>query len=207
MRLMLRLAFALIALCAAVAQASATGLERFQSFVRATQSARADFEQKVYDRNKKLVQESKGTFAFLRPGRFRWAFSKPYAQLIVGDGEKVWVHDEDLNQVTVRKLTHALGATPAALISGSADVEQSFVFSEAGERDGLQWLDAKPKDREAGFERIRMGFGATGIDAMELLDQFGQTTMLRFSNLQRNPKLDPATFRFTPPKGADLLGQ
>ena len=207
MRLIFRFFFTLAAFWAIVPQASATAQERFQTFVRATQSARADFEQKVYDRNKKLVQESKGSFAFQRPGRFRWAFSKPYAQLIVGDGEKVWVHDEDLNQVTVRKLTHAVGATPAALISGSADVEQSFVFSEAGDKDGLQWLDAKPKATDAGFERIRMGFSATGLEAMELVDQFGQTTMLKFANLQRNPKLDPGTFRFTPPKGADLLGQ
>ncbi len=207
MRLILRFVVALAAYCAVVPPASATALERFQSFIRATQSARADFEQKVYDRNKKLVQESKGTFAFLRPGRFRWAFAKPYTQLIVGDGEKVWVYDEDLNQVTVRKLSHALGATPAALISGSADVEQAFVFAESGDQDALQWLDATPKDKEAGFERIRMGFSATGLQAMELVDQFGQVTMLRFANLQRNPKLDPGTFRFTPPKGADLLGQ
>jgi len=207
MRAMLRVFFALSALAAALPPAAAASLERFQSFVRSTQSAKADFEQKVYDRNQKLVQESKGSFSFVRPGKFRWAFSKPYAQLIVGDGEKVWVHDEDLNQVTVRKLTHALGATPAALISGSADVEQSFVFSDAGEKEGLQWLDAKPKEKDAGFERIRMGFGASGIDAMELVDQFGQTTKLRFTNVQKNPKLDPGTFRFTPPKGADLLGQ
>lgn len=200
-------ALMLAALAAAAPQASATGMERFQSFLRGTQSAKADFEQKVYDRNKKLVQESKGSFAFVRPGRFRWAFSKPYTQLIVGDGEKVWVYDQDLNQVTVRKLSHALGATPAALISGSADIEQSFAFTDAGESEGLQWLDAKPKEKEAGFERIRMGFGPSNIDAMELVDQFGQTTLLRFSNLQRNPKLDPGTFRFTPPKGADLLGQ
>ena len=207
MRQMIRLVFTVAALCAAVPQASAAALERFQTFLRGTQSARADFEQKVYDRNKKLVQDSKGSFAFVRPGKFRWAFAKPYSQLIVGDGEKVWVHDEDLNQVTVRKLSHAVGATPAELISGSADVEQSFVFTEGGDKDGLQWLDAKPKATDAGFERIRMGFSANGIEAMELVDQFGQTTMLRFSNLQRNPKLDPATFRFTPPKGADLLGQ
>jgi len=207
MRLIVRYAFALAACCAAAPPASATALERFQSFIRSTQSASADFEQKVYDRNKKLVQESKGSFAFLRPGRFRWAFAKPYSQLIVGDGEKVWVHDEDLNQVTVRKLSHALGATPAALISGSTDVEQAFVFTESGDQDGMQWLDATPKDKEAGFERIRMGFSATGMQAMELMDQFGQLTKLRFANLQRNPKLDPGTFRFTPPKGADLLGQ
>ncbi|MBS0335303.1 MAG: outer membrane lipoprotein chaperone LolA [Proteobacteria bacterium] len=203
---LLRFAVAL-AVCVACMPAQAGSLERFQAFIRTTQSARADFEQKVYDRNKKLVQESKGNFAFLRPGRFRWTFSKPYSQLIVGDGEKVWVYDEDLNQVTVRKLSSALGATPAALIAGNADIEQAFVLTDAGEADGLQWLDAKPREKEAGFERIRMGFGLAGIDAMELVDQFGQTTLLKFSNLQRNPKLDAGTFRFTPPKGADLLGQ
>ncbi len=206
MQRLARIVFSLGVACTAM-PASATGLERFQSFVRSTQSARADFDQKVVDRNNKLVQDSKGNFAFLRPGRFRWAFDKPYAQLIVGDGEKVWVYDKDLNQVTVRKLSHAVGSTPAALISGAADVEQAFALSEAPERDGLQWLDARPKDKDAGFERIRMGFSATGLEAMELVDQFGQTTNLRFTNFQRNPKLDPGNFRFTPPKGADLLGQ
>lgn len=198
----------LASLVVSAPQAAAGSLERFQAFVRSTQSAKGDFEQKVADRNGKLVQDSKGSFAFQRPGKFRWAFSKPYAQLIVGDGEKIWVYDVDLNQVTVRKLTTALGATPAALISGSADIEQAFLLSDSGERDGLEWLDAKPRQRDAGFERIRMGFGASGaLDAMELEDQFGQTTRLRFSNLQRNPKLDPGAFRFVPPKGADLLGE
>jgi outer membrane lipoprotein carrier protein len=206
MAVVLRALFALAVLAACV-PANAGSLERFQAFIRTTQSARGDFEQKVYDRNKKLVQDSKGNFAFQRPGRFRWVFSKPYSQVIVGDGQKVWVYDPDLNQVTVRKLTSALGATPAALIAGSADIEQSFVFADAGESDGLQWLDAKPREKDAGFERIRMGFGLAGIDAMELVDQFGQTTMLKFSNLQRNPALEPGTFRFTPPKGADLLGE
>ena len=200
-------AFLLLSTLGWAAQVSANILDRFHTFIRTTQSANADFEQRVEDRNGKLVQESKGSFSFQRPGRFRWAFAKPYAQLIVGDGEKIWVYDVDLNQVTVRKLATALGATPAALIAGNADVEQAFVFTDAGLRDGLEWLDAKPRERDAGFERVRMGFGLTGIAAMELVDQFGQTTLLRFSNFQRNPKLDPGTFRFVPPKGADLLGE
>lgn len=207
----MRAVYAVVALCLAVALgvpvAHAGSIERFQAFVRSTQSARADFEQKVYDRNRKLVQDSKGSFAFVRPGRFRWSYAKPYAQTIVGDGEKVWVHDEDLNQVTVRKLARAMGSTPAALIAGNADIERAFLFSEAGDKNGFEWLDAQPRDRDAGFERIRMGFSATGIEAMELVDNFGQTTELRFLNLQRNPKLDPGSFRFTPPKGADVLGE
>jgi len=187
--------------------AQASSIERFKSFLRTTQSARADFEQKVYDRGGKLTQESKGSFVFLRPGRFRWTYAKPVDQVIVGDGERVWIHDRDLNQVTVRRLSGALGSTPAALLAGSSDVEAAFELRDAGQRDGLEWLEARPKEREAGFERIRMGFGTGGVQAMELTDNFGHTTVLRFMNLQRNPKVDPAEFRFQPPKGADVLGE
>lgn len=185
----------------------AAAIDRFKAFLRTTQAARANFEQKVQDRSGKLVQESKGSFVFLRPGRFRWEYAMPVDQLIVGDGERVWIYDRDLSQVTVRRISKALGSTPAALLAGSADVEKAFELSEAGERDGLEWLEAKPKDKEAGFERIRMGFNVAGVEAMELTDHFGQTTLLRFSRLQRNPKVDPAEFRFEPPKGADVLGE
>jgi outer membrane lipoprotein carrier protein len=187
--------------------ADAAAIDRFKTFVRATQSARGDFEQKVHDSNGKPTQESKGSFVFQRPGLFRWVYAKPVDQVIVGDGERVWIHDRDLNQVTVRKLSRALGSTPAALLAGAADVEKAFELSEAGSRDGLEWLEAKPREREAGFERVRMGFDAEGIRAMELLDHFGQTTLLRFSNLARNPKVDKSEFRFQPPKGADVLGE
>jgi outer membrane lipoprotein carrier protein len=185
--------------------ADAASLERFQSYLRTTQSATADFEQKVYDKGGKLVQESKGSFAFLRPGRFRWTYVKP-PQIIVGDGDRVWIHDVDLNQVTVRRVSRVLGATPAALLAGASDIDKSFELTEAGEKDGLEWLEAKPREKESGFERIRLGMGTAGIQAMELVDHFGQTTLLRFSNLVRNPQIDPATFRFTAPKGADVLG-
>jgi outer membrane lipoprotein carrier protein len=196
---------AILALLAASA-AHASSIERFKTFVRTTQSARASFEQRVYDQSRKLTQEAKGSFVFQRPGRFRWVYAKPAEQLIVGDGERVWIYDRDLNQVTVRKLSRALGSTPAALLAGSSDIEAAFELSDAGERDGLEWLEARPREREAGFDRVRMGFAASGIQAMELVDHFGQTTVLRFSNLVRNPKVDPAEFRFEPPKGADVLG-
>jgi outer membrane lipoprotein carrier protein len=201
----MRLALLLLAFLCATAQAAA--IERFKTFVRTTQSARADFEQNVVDRAGKPVQQAKGTFVFQRPGKFRWIYDKPADQVIVGDGERVWIHDRDLNQVTVRKLSRALGSTPAALLAGSGDIEAAFELSEAGMRDGLEWLEAKPRSREAGFERVRMGFGAGGLQAMELVDHFGQTTRLRFTNLTRNPKVDSSEFRFTPPKGADVLGE
>jgi outer membrane lipoprotein carrier protein len=201
----MRVAFFLLVFFSAAVQAAA--IDRFRSFLNSTQSVRADFEQKVSDRSGKLVQQSKGSFVLLRPGRFRWMYEKPVDQLIVGDGQRVWIYDRDLNQVTVRRLSKALGSTPAALLAGSSDVEKAFEFSEAGERDGLEWLEARPRDREAGFERIRMGFGLAGVEAMELTDNFGQTTLLRFTRLVRNPKVDPAEFRFEPPKGADVLGE
>jgi outer membrane lipoprotein carrier protein len=199
--------FLLGALLLVSLSASAASIDRFKAFVRTTQSASAQFEQKVHDRSGRLVQETKGRFLFQRPGRFRWVYDKPVDQLIVGDGERVWIHDRDLNQVTVRRISKALGSTPAALLAGSSDVEQAFELSDAGVRDGLEWLEARPRDREAGFERVRMGFSATGLEAMELADHFGQTTVLRFSGLVKNPRVDPAEFRFEPPKGADVLGE
>jgi outer membrane lipoprotein carrier protein len=196
-----------IVLALATASVHASAVERFKTFVRGTQSARAEFEQKVYDRSGKLSQESRGSFAFQRPGLFRWVYAKPVDQLIVGDGERVWIYDRDLNQVTVRKLSRALGSTPAALLAGSADIEKAFELSDAGTKDGLEWLEATPREREAGFERVRMGFDADELRAMELFDHFGQRTVLRFMNLRRNPKIDKSEFRFDPPKGADVLGE
>jgi outer membrane lipoprotein carrier protein len=187
--------------------ACAAGVERFQAYLRSTQTASADFEQQVFDREKKLVQRSRGSFTLQRPGRFRWSYAQPYAQLIVGDGKRVWIYDEDLNQVTVRAMAKALGSTPAALLAGAADVERAFELTDAGQRDGLEWVEAKPRERETGFERIRLGLSAAGVQAMELTDHFGQTTLLRFSNIARNPKVDPDAFRFVPPKGADVLGE
>jgi len=202
---MKRLLFALFSVLF-IQDSNATSLERFQSYLRTTQSARADFQQQVFDKTGKLVQESRGRFSFLRPGRFRWTYVKP-PQLIVGDGERVWIHDADLNQVTVRRVSRVLGATPAALLAGASDIDKAFELVEAGTKDGLEWLEAKPREKESSFERIRLGMSASGVDAMELVDHFGQTTVLHFSNLERNPQLDAGTFRFTPPKGVDVLGE
>ena len=186
--------------------AGASSLEQFALFLKSTLSGKTEFEQKIYDGKKKLVQESRGTFLFQRPGRFRWTYVKPYPQLIVGDGTKVWIYDEDLNQVTVRKFDQALGSTPAALLSGNNEVVKAFKITDQGSRDGLEWLQAEPRDTESNFDKVRMGFGFSGLEAMELHDSFGQTTVLRFTSFQRNPTIDANSFRFTPPKGADVIG-
>jgi len=197
---------ALLIAYAAAFSTFAASLDRYKTFLNGTQSARAEFEQKVYDRNGRMTQESRGNFVFKRPGRFRWVYDKPTDQVIVGDGSRVWIYDRQLNQVTVRKLSAALGSTPAALLAGGSGIESSFDLMDGGEKDGLEWMLAKPKDRDAGFESVRMGFSADGLQAMELTDNFGQTTFLRFSKLVRNPQVNPNEFRFDPPKGADVLG-
>ena len=198
-------------LCAALGLASvaahAASIDRYREFLDGTRSARAAFEQKVVDRNGQLVQEAKGSFVFQRPGKFRWVYDKPADQVIVGDGARVWIYDRQLNQVTVRRMEAALGSTPAALLAGGTNVEKAFVLTDGGEQDGLEWVLARPRQQEAGFESVRMGFQGSELRAMELKDQFGQTTTLRFSKLRRNPKVDPQTFRFDPPKGADVLGE
>ena len=195
------------ALLLAVSAAKASGLDALHSFIAATASAQGEFEQKVYDRKRKLTQEASGTLAFLRPGRFRWTYAKPYAQLIVGDGAKLWVYDQDLNQVTVRRLDSALGSSPAALLAGSNEIERAFSLTDRGQKAGLEWVEATPREKESSFETIRMGFGPSGLELMELDDNFGQTTVLKFTALRRNPKLDPDLFKFVPPKGADVIGE
>jgi len=195
---------ALLAL--AVPGAHASSLERFSDFISQTLTARGQFEQQIFDQNRKLLQRSRGVLAFSRPGKFRWNYVKPYAQLIVGDGSRVWIYDEDLKQVTVRKLDQALGSTPAALLAGNNEAMRAFTLSDKGARDGLEWLEALPRDKEGNFEKIRMGFGSSGLEVMELVDGFGQTTVLRFESLERNPELDPGLFRFAPPRGADVIG-
>lgn len=185
----------------------ATSLDRFAEFIATTLTASGEFEQRVFDRNKKLVQESRGTLSFSRPGRFRWTYIKPYAQLIVGDGARVWIYDEDLNQVTVKKLDQALGSTPAALLAGNNEAVKAFKLVDRGLREGLEWLDATPRDKDSSFSRISIGFGFSGLEAMELVDTFGQLTLLRFSTFRRNAPIDAAAFRFFPPKSADVIGE
>lgn len=190
-----------------VSAATASGLDQLHAFLEGTQSAQGSFRQVVVNKDKRTTQSTAGTFAFQRPGKFRWTYDKPFDQVIVGDGDKVWVYDRDLNQVIVRKLDAALGATPAALLAGDNALERNFTLVSGGEGDGVQYVDATPKSAESQFTRIRLGFADNLPRRMQLTDAFGQTTELTFVDMQRNPKLAVETFRFTPPKGADVVGQ
>jgi outer membrane lipoprotein carrier protein len=184
---------------------AAAGADLLREYLRETQAARADFTQVVYDRNMRKLQETSGTMHFARPGRIRWAYEKPYEQLIVGDGTKLWVYDKDLNQVTVKAIGQAIGGSPAALLAGSNDIEKDFRITAGGTENGLEWIEAEPRGTESTFQKVRMGFGKSGLEAMELLDGFGQRTVVRFENIRSNPKLSPELFQFTPPQGADVI--
>lgn len=186
--------------------ACAGGIDKLKEFIASTHSAQADFTQVVLDQNGKRIQSASGVMQFQRPGKFRWTYQKPYEQVIVGDGERFWMYDVDLNQVTVKKLDAALGSSPAALLSGSNEIERGFVLKESGSQDGLDWLQAIAKTQDSSFEKILMAFNAQAeLVVMELNDAFGHKTVLRFSGMKRNPQLSPSQFKFVPPKGADVL--
>ena len=207
---MKRLIFA--AFCLIAAQASYAGaIDKLHHFLDTTKTLRAEFAQIVVAKNGKKPQQSTGVVMLSRPGKFRWQIEKPYMQLLVGDGEKVWIYDPDLRQVTVKKVDAALGSTPAALLvgdsSGKNTLEKNFTLREAGEREGLGWVEAIPKTPDSGFEKLQLGFDGNNLKAMELSDNFGQTTSLLFLRLESNPSLAPNFFRFTPPAGVDVIGE
>jgi outer membrane lipoprotein carrier protein len=201
------LAMAALAAAMLAGSAAAAGIEELQAFVSGTRAAKATFAQSTTDKSGRLVQKSTGTFAFARPGRFRWTYDKPLDQLIVGDGQRVYVYDRDLNQVIERRMTQALGSTPAALLAGDDALEKNFTLVDGGGADGLAWVNATPKNADSGFTGVRIGFRDHLPRAMILTDAFGQTTRLTFADIERNPALDAGLFRFTPPKGADVIGE
>lgn len=197
---------ALVATLLSVATlAHAEGVERFKSLLSALNSGQARFEQTVTDKNQKVVQQASGTFSFAKPGKFRWAAEKPGGQLIVADGAKVWIYDEDLKQVTVKAQDKAFGSTPAALLAGRDELEKGFTLRDLGVQGALTWIEAQPKNKEAGFDSVRIALDKDVIAQMEFFDSFGNRTVIKLVNFQKNPKLAPADFTFTAPKGVDVV--
>jgi outer membrane lipoprotein carrier protein len=197
---------ALITVLFGVNAANAGAIEQLREFSTSTKSATGEFQQSQVKRGGK-AEVTTGVFSFSRPGKFRWDIKKPYEQLMVADGEKAWFFDKDLNQVTVRKTGAAIGATPAAILFGSAQLDKDFDLSESTGRQGLEWLDAVPKSKEAGFEKISIGFSGGMPAILEIKDSFGQLVTVMLRNVQRNPALNESTFKFVPPKGADVVEQ
>lgn len=197
--------FAVVA-CLAAGPVAASSLDELRSFLTQTTSARGEFVQRVTPRSGTSAQpQASGRFVFLRPGKFRWIYEKPYEQVIVADGERLVLYDKDLNQATIRRLQASLPSSPASILFGSNEFEKEFEVADAGTRDGLAWITARPRARDTAFDRIEIGFRSGLPAAMRLADNFGQVTQLTFTNVERNPKLAADAFQFTPPAGADVL--
>lgn len=189
--------------------AGATALDQFKTFVASTKAAKGEFTQRQIKNTNgeaaKPSQQSSGTFLFARPGKFIWTYVKPYEQVLQADGDKLYIFDKDLNQVTTKRLGDALGSSPAAILFGSNDLEKNFTLSEAGTRDGMEWLKAVPKAKDTSFEQITIGLRDGLPQSMELKDSFGQTSVLTFSKFEKNPALTATSFKFVMPKGADVF--
>ena len=182
-----------------------TAREQLRAFVSQVQSASGDFSQYTVGPQGQTKPPQRGRFLFMRPGRFKWDVVKPYEQQIVSNGREIYQFDPDLNQVTVRKVDQALGASPAAILFGSGSLEQSFEVTALPDREALVWLRAKPKQADAGFVHVDLGFKDGLPHRIILLDAFGQTTHIELTALQRNPGLSTSNFDFIPPKGADVV--
>ncbi|PUA19641.1 outer membrane lipoprotein chaperone LolA [Glaciimonas sp. PCH181] len=190
--------------------ASASALEQFKSFVSSTQSAKGEFTQQLVKTDSgankaKVSAPSSGTFIFARPGKFIWTYVKPYEQVLQADGDKLYIYDKDLNQVTTKKLGNALGSSPAAILFGSNDLEKNFTLKEGQTKDGLEWLEVTPKAKDTTFDQIGIGLRNGLPEAMELRDSFGQVSLLSFKNFVKNPPAPSGGFKFVVPKGADVF--
>lgn len=202
---LLSLSFALPS--AGFAAPAADGVQALKRFVAETRSARGSFVQTVHAASGRKPQRAQGSFAFSRPGRFRWAIEAPFPQLLVGDGQTLWSFDPELKQVTVQKMGAALGGSPAAILAGEGDLERDFELSDAGQGEGIMWVEARPRNPESGFSLVRLGLVDGRLQRMSLRDSFGQRTELEFQQFEINPNLPESLFRFVPPPGTELVGE
>lgn len=197
---------AMLLLWGAAALAHADAVQTLQDFTRDVQSGRAAFTQTVTSADGTKKKVSTGTFEFLRPNRFRFAYAKPFEETIVADGQKVWIYDADLNQASSRKFSTALGATPAALLAGGA-LDQDFKLAALPPKDGLDWVAATPRDKDSAFKSVQVGFRGKELAAIEIVDSFDQHSLLQFSHLETGVAFAPGAFVFKPPPGADVVEQ
>ncbi len=186
--------------------AHADGADALREFARDVKSGKANFTQTVTSPDGKRKKVSSGSFEFERPNRFRFVYAKPFEQVIVADGSKVWIYDADLNQASSRKLADALGATPAALLAGT-NLERDFTLKALPAEDGLDWAQAVSKQAESTIQSLKLGFKGKDLAAMEIVDGFGQRSRLDFSAVQANVPVAAERFQFKLPAGADLIEQ
>jgi outer membrane lipoprotein carrier protein len=201
-----KLPFLSVLLWCVCAGAQADAVDALKDFVRDMKSGRAQFSQTVTSPDGARKKTSGGSFEFVRPNRFRFAYTQPYEQLIVGDGQKVWIFDADLNQASSRKFSQALGNTPAALLAGGA-LDKDFDLSKQPNKDGLEWVLATPKVKDSSFQAMLVGFRGKDLTTVDILDSFGQRSVLQFNGFVANPVLPNERFQFKPPPGADVIEQ
>ena len=205
---------ATLLIAAAAHSTWANGLDSLEKFIKTVKTGRTDFTQVVTappkDGQAARTKKSSGSFEFSRPGRFKFVYKKPFEQFIVADGQTLWLFDVDLNQVTARKQAQALGSTPAALIASASDMsalQADFTLTAVPDSEGLEWVQATPKAKDSSLEHVRVGFKGADLAALDILDSFGQLSSMRFTTLQSNVALEPSSFAFKPPAGADLIRQ
>jgi outer membrane lipoprotein carrier protein len=201
-------------LTSAALSASAAGLESLEVFIKTARSGRADFVQVVTMPAKEAQaprsKTSSGSFEFSRPNRFKFIYKKPFEQSMVADGETLWLYDVDLNQVTARKQSQVLASTPAALIASAPDLrtlQADFALADASSKDGIEWVLATPKSKDSALQSVRVGLRGSELAVLEILDSFGQRSVLTFSHFELNPALPGKTFEFKAPTGADVIRQ
>lgn len=198
-----------VALClptAVFAAQPGNAVARMQAFLSRVHSLKADFTQVVLDANLQTIKQSSGTLILKRPNRFRWDYAAPNREIIDADGTRVWIYDVELQQVTVKALTGTLAASPAVLLAGSNDVQQNFIVKNLGMENDLDWVGVTPKIKDTDFDSVKLGFRGNLVAVMELKDALGNLTRITFSHVQVNPALPDSLFKFTPPPGADVIG-
>lgn len=200
----------LLALFATVASgappdANAAGVARLRSFLANVQGMEARFRQQVIDSRQLVLEDASGSVVMQRPGRFRWNYQAPFERVIVADGEKVWLYEADLDQVTIRRLTNGIGDTPAALLTGKESVLERFAVEKSWVEDGLALVRLKPKSADADFAGVTLGFDGPELRRLLLDDRLGQQTRIDLTEVRTNPRLSPEVFRFQPPPGADVI--
>jgi outer membrane lipoprotein carrier protein len=200
------LVFATLFLFALPAEAL-TSVEQLHAFLDAARTLRAEFEQRVTDADGVRIQESSGTVYIERPGKFRWEYRDAGGQLIVSDGQRLWVYDRDLEQISVRPLQPALGNTPAVVLSGARPIDEVFTLHDDGRRDGLDWVRLRPREEDSSFDELLLGLKGGQLQRMDIHDSFGQRTELLLRDVQVNIPLAPGLFEFTPPPGVDVVGE
>lgn len=183
-----------------------SGLQRFNAFLKEVKTLEAFFTQEVVSEKGKIGRTSTGLIKLSRPGKFSWEYVQPVPQKIISDGKKVWIYDIELEQVTVKPISAALGSSPAAILTSGRNISNDFNIREVEPRENMKWVELRPKAADTDFNRILVGMDDVGVQGMDLFDQFGRRTMIRFQDSRVNGPIPGGNFSFTPPPGVDVIG-